>query len=290
MAGFKQKATIDRVEENYFQRVGVFLESKEDWLIVADRWFFDVGDKIRFEHADDGEGGGAHKVVDKVNEQRLLSEVAFGIVDRDAIKVSHPGIWWEDDDARFKSERPLGDSIRVLTRWEIENYLLDPDVIEEAVANMQARPIRQGTAALQTLTDEQDAAIALSAADIVASGHGQRFDHSLDRCPANSLPNQITTKLGQYANELVDTEVRVRDFASGHPRGSPAHWERLNRMLDGKRLLRRLNLAHGTMGPKDKRLELANNLRLRGRIPAEFIEYIDEFKAAALRSHAHPRN
>lgn len=281
MAEFKQKTTIGRVEENYFQRVGVFLESEEDWLIVADRWFFDVGDKIRFEHADDGAGGGARRVVDKVNAKRAQSEIAFGIVDRDAVKASHPNVWWDDNDERFKAAKPLGSSIRVLTRWEIENYLLDPEIVEETLANMEGRALRQGDAALKTLFDEVDAIVTLSAAEIIETSQGRKFTHDLDCCPVESLSVQVSKQLGQYAAEMSETEARIRSFSENSPAGTRQHWERLNRLLDGKRLLRRLKLAHGKMGKNDRRLDLANSLRVRNRIPAEFIEYIDEFKAAA---------
>lgn len=279
MGVFKKKETTDRVEQGYFKRVRVVLESNEDLLIVGHRWFFDVGDSIEFEHADDGQGGGANKVCRKVDEQRGNSEVAFGLVDRDAVKVAFPPLWWETDDGVFKAARPFGDYVRVLSHWEIENYLLDPDVIEETVADIEARPIRRGDAAIATLLDEVDAIVTLSAADIVANKEGQSFSHDLDLCPADCLREQVKKELAELSGQLPDTERAIRQFA-GDAHTSEQQWLGVRRLIDGKRLLRRLKLAQRRLGNQDRRLELASKLFNRNQVPIEFKEYIQEFQRA----------
>ncbi|MDP1611086.1 MAG: hypothetical protein Q8M11_08490 [Sulfuritalea sp.] len=284
MASFKGSLSTDGVEHRYFKRVFVILESDEDVQIVKDRWFFDVGDAIEFNHANsNGEGGGANQVCNRVDELLSQSETSFGIVDRDAIRMTHPDLWWETDDGKFRSARPMGNNVRVLSRWEIENYLLDPEIIEESLADIEARPPRRGHTCTQTLYGYLDAAVALSAADVVANCHGLRFDHSLDECPEAHLTDQIAKELGEHVGELPAAAARIRAFGSGEQSPSLEHWERISRMIDGKRLLRRIKLMQKRLGGNDRRLDLASKLRTRNRIPQEFSEHVEEFKAAARR-------
>jgi hypothetical protein len=280
MGSFKQKGSTERIEQRYFERVHVILESEEDYQIVGDRWFFDVGDNITFGHADEGEGGGASKVCSKVKTLRAGKVSSYGIVDRDAIRTSHPELWWETDDTIFMAQQPL-ENVRVLCRWEIENYLLDPEIIEETLADMEARSVRRGSQALRVVYDHLDAAIKLSAADIVSGQHGRRFDAELDKCDAEHLGAQISKKIPGLVDELPDAEARINAFWGSLPAPSSAHWDGICRLIDGKRLLRRLHLMHGKLGGKDRRLELANKLRNRNRVPAEIREYVDSFREAA---------
>lgn len=284
MASFKGSITTGGVEHRYFKRVFVILESDEDLQIVKDRWFFDIGDAIEFGHADsDGEGGGATRVCNKVEELRSKSETSFGIVDRDAIKTTHPELWWEVDDGKFRAARPMGDNVRVLSRWEIENYLLDPEIIEESLADIEARPPNRGDNCTKALYVYLNAAVALSAAAIVANRHGVRFDHSLDECPEMHLTAQIQKWLGEYVTEFPATEAKIRTFGADRQAPSLEHWERISRMVDGKRLLRRMKLMQKRLGGNDRRLDLASKLHTRNRIPKEFEEHVKEFRAAARR-------
>ncbi|MBU0499940.1 MAG: hypothetical protein KJ558_16365 [Gammaproteobacteria bacterium] len=280
MGSFKQKGSTERIEQRYFERVHVILESEEDYQIVGDRWFFDVGDDITFAHADEGEGGGANKVCSKVNALRAGRVSSYGIVDRDAIRTSHPELWWETDDTIFMAKQPF-ESVRVLSRWEIENYLLDPEIIEETLADMEARSVRRGSQALLAVYGHLDAAIKLSAADIVSGQHGKRFDAKLDKCDAEHLYTQIAKKIPDLVDELPDAEARIRAFGTNYPAPSVGHWDGVCRLIDGKRLLRRLRLMHGKLGGNDRRLELANKLRNRNRVPTEIREYVDSFREVA---------
>ncbi|HLA34082.1 MAG TPA: hypothetical protein VJ001_04350 [Rhodocyclaceae bacterium] len=280
MGSFKQKISTERIEQGYFERVHVILESAEDQQIIGDRWFFDVGDDMVFDHADDGLGGGANKVSSKVTALRDDKIISYGIVDRDAIRSSHPELWWEMDNATFMARQPL-DNVRVLCRWEIENYLLDPEIIEETLADMEARNVRRGSLALPAVYGHLDAAIKLSAADIVASYHGERFGADLDQCDAEHLDDGIAKKIPDLVAELPEIEAKVKAFGAPHSVPSSAHWDGICRLLDGKRLLRRLRLMQKSLGGNDRRLELANKLRNRNRIPAEIREYVDSFRRYA---------
>ncbi|MDD3484168.1 hypothetical protein [Azovibrio restrictus] len=283
MASFKGKPDSERVEYGYFRKVIVFLESEEDRLIIGDRWFFEDGE-FDFKPADQGCGGGSSRVIALVAEARTNHFSAFGIVDRDALAVEpHWPTWWEMDDGNFHAARPLGEYIRVLPRWEIENYLLDPEVVEAVVANREGRPVRRGEDALQTIYRDINSVVSISAAVIAGRKHGIRVDDELNKIPADALPQQIEKHLGDAASCVSELTQRIREFGAPLPEGSAAHWERISRLLDGKRFLKRLDLCGRSLSTKeDRRLELADQARNKGMLIQEIKVFLDEFKREAL--------
>lgn len=283
MASFKGKPNSERVEYGYFRKVVVFLESEEDRLIIGDRWFFEDGE-FDFKPADEGCGGGSSRVIALVAEARNNHFSAFGIVDRDALAAEpHWPTWWETDDSNFHASRPLGEYIRILPRWEIENYLLDPEVIEAVMANREGRSIRRGENALQTIYRDFDSIVSISSAVIAGRKHGIPVNDELNKIPADSLAQQIEKQLGDAASCVSEIAERIRNFGAPMATGSAAHWERISRLLDGKRFLKRLELCgKGLSAKEDRRLELADQARNKGKLIQEIRVFLDEFKREAL--------
>lgn len=286
MASFKNNFDTGHLRSHYFQRVTVFLESEEDYLIVRDRWFYDEGEFLDFRSSDEGEGGGAKKVISNVNKSREQGFVTFGLVDRDALfaecRWDH---WWEVDDERFHASRPLGEHIRILKRWEIENYLLDPEIIEEERANIEGRAMNRTDPAGKLSNDVLEAARLLASAAIVLHENGIKLGDDLDRVESvDVLQQKIAQKVEPHVSRLDETKNQIDRFGEDHPANSARHWERISRMLDGKRILKRLNLAQKSLSnPKDYRLSLASKIRQTGKIDTELVGYIGEFKSAAGR-------
>lgn len=140
MSAFKKVGKSDHIRLRQRGGAVVFLESNDDFEIIAKRWFFDFGQDVHFESADQYEtgtgGGGCQAVIQLVAGMRSSGIAAFGIVDRDVLLGDgHWTLWWSIDDAAFQSARPYGDWIRVLLRWELENYLLDPDAMAYVANN-----------------------------------------------------------------------------------------------------------------------------------------------------------
>jgi len=89
MGVFKKVADQERLVLKQRGGAVVFLESEDDFQIIAKRWFFREGEDIRFKPADVHEpetgGGGCKAVINLVEGCRSDGIKAFGIVDRDAL-------------------------------------------------------------------------------------------------------------------------------------------------------------------------------------------------------------
>jgi hypothetical protein len=59
---------------------------------------------------------------------------------------------------------------------------------------------------------------------------------------------------------------KIETFAEGNTEPTRQRWERLNRLLDGKRTLQRLDLFKTRVG--DRRGDLARHIRINNNIPA----------------------
>jgi hypothetical protein len=101
-------------------RKRIYLEGKTDYEIIAVRWFHS-DDKIEFRtHEDDS--GGCKWVLKQVEEQNG----SFGIIDRDyLLNPEHYDLFFEINDEVYKEKAPFGQNVLILSRYEIENYLVD---------------------------------------------------------------------------------------------------------------------------------------------------------------------
>ncbi|MDM8515026.1 hypothetical protein QUF76_02415 [Desulfobacterales bacterium HSG16] len=285
MPGFKKYRQSEVIADQYFERVIVYLESEEDCLIINDRWFFDQGEMIDFRSVDEGEGGGANEVIKRVKQDKDAGHIVFGIVDRDVLmREGCWDLWWEADDQKFNQARPFGESIRILKRWELENYLLVPDILEEVMADRDGRTKQFPDAVNFFLNDLAEEIKVLSAASILFNENGRNFGTKLDRIPDFEILKEKTEKF--VREKLDDGEIeklnvyveKIESFSENNDSPSIVRWERINRLLDGKRVLRRLNLAFRPRKGDDLRFTLAS--RLNNRVDREIRDYINEFKNA----------
>lgn len=283
MTQFKKLKSTDTIEEEYFKRVIVFLESDEDLIILQDRWFFNLGEFLDFRSADDGKGGGATQVIKNVEKANQEGMSAFGIVDRDSLMAHGKwDLWWEIDDTVFGDAKPFGEFIKVLKRWELENYLLVPEILEEVLADKEQRYRRSQKEVIDDLLQQSDDFKLLSAAAIIfhqnASSFGLKFDSIPDSLiMRNEIEKNISLKIDPQLIRLIDHyKEKIDVFSEG--KNGKERWERLSRMLDGKRVLRRLRLLGKPQLKTAYCLMIAS--RLHNRIDPELLNYIDEFKAA----------
>ena len=101
-------------------RKRIYLEGKTDYEIIAVRWFHS-DDKIEF-RAQENDRGGCKWVLKQVEEQHG----SFGIIDRDYLLNSeHYDLFFELNDETYKEKAPFGPNVLILSRHEIENYLVD---------------------------------------------------------------------------------------------------------------------------------------------------------------------
>lgn len=216
----------------------VFMESTDDVFIIK-KWFSRLLDKIQFESVSGKkENGGCKQVISKVNEE----DHYYGIVDRDALLNhinNHESTWWETDDHLFYAEKPFGEKVFVLNRWEMENYLLNPAAIAQRIENHTMGALQLSASDLaEKIIAEIDNLIAVTV--LASLGRGDRKDQYAMQDSGAALWKKVTTDVGSRSAEISDHKQKVNDFAE-HKTDSLERWERLSRMLDGKRVMYRID-------------------------------------------------
>jgi hypothetical protein len=277
--------------------VVVYVEASLDSELLSRYLFRDMaGEYIRFEPADDEEGGGGgwEMVVAQVERARADGVFAFGLVDRDALLSSddEEGML-ETDDELLQCEHSLHQHVRVLTRWELENYLLlEPDIVAEA-ANIHRTKKQQETGAdtmLQQLLDIADVLVPVTCSRIMRH---RRRSKEFTQCGDPSLSSRALMReavlnhlgegasdCGRHTNEYEALEARVEAFADANPQGSVDLWRALNRIVEGKCILKRLP-ARAVGNEQHLRL-LASKLYDLQLIDEELRSHMECFKSALI--------
>ena len=126
----------------------MFLEGGDDLCIYKHYWFQNYADKIDFRVAEEGVVSipGCSGVETNVLLQRQAGVKAYGFVDRDSVSdFPHSN---ETDDERYLDENKRQNQFVYRTvRWEIENYLIDPEVLEQIRVNEKAKGVGKRTVA-----------------------------------------------------------------------------------------------------------------------------------------------
>lgn len=280
MARLKDLDTGSTAERRYIAKKFVYVESEEDVLILAGRWFNDKGERVELLSAGGGgdQPGGCTRVVGRVAEDRADAIEAFGIVDRDAL--AREGKWaefFETDDERFAAAAPFGAHVVVLRSWEIESCLLHPEVVEEFLADETGRSPRPLDQVLEDLFDILCRVIPIMAADLIlnregkpkhseAFGLGQGLD-AIYESARSKIEREVSEATAQELDVFIE---RISAFAQGMDDRSLGHWLAQIRLLDGKRLIRWLR-HENRLGDRDIRWHLARLTRDRGKI-AEMLD------------------
>jgi len=280
MAAFKDKNKTEFTEKSYLSRLFVYLESEEDRQIIGERWFFDEDFEFRSSGHDANGAGGCSMVLKKVQDDEDNGIESVGLVDRDILlKDQQWDLWWETDDIKFKSEQPYGEKIKVLTRWEIENYLLlEPDIIAEMKADCSPKKRSiQRPAPIPLDLDEITLLTTLTCADAVCHQHGNKkvgdnmakFNKTNQELRGNLKEKNISL------NDLDAMKQHADKFSEGEVKGSKEHWMKQSRILNGKAILKRLQL----FGRRDDhRFTLASKIYDKNKIDEEIENYIKEFR------------
>lgn len=295
MASFKKVETA-LVDAKYEGRIKVFLESAEDVRIFGEHWFSHKQDKLRFVSAEGEQvgGGGCRVVISKVEESNKQNIPAYGIVDRDVLlndaksDLSKLDIFWETDDERFHAAQPYGDKIHVLHRWELENYLLKPEAFNYEVSRRISRSPAPDISA-ETFLEEVDNIVQVTALTTYSVANGQKSPNPAfgTNIPSGSDLSQEIDKFlkrqfpAPACPNISEDVEKIRSFDQID--ATPAErWERLSRILDGKKSLMRLCRFISTsmkLGSVDHWEEmrgcLANIIASKGTIDLELIVLID---------------
>jgi hypothetical protein len=288
LAGLKRTPDIDRLRHRQRGGVIVFVESEDDYQIFAERWFFGVGEKLTFEPADRDtpeRGGGGCGVVCSLVDKAIVDGIcAFGIIDRDSLMNNNLWeIWWEENDERFLEYRPFGDRIRVLLRWELENYLLDPEAMETVIADKRLCAVRSAETCACDCLKYADELKNLATTNIILQCTGSKINPGFGTNPRqtgselhNKLITHLTNKSVPKPKEVMAEKRAFVDRFDQSDAEPLKRWERLTRMIDGKSALKYLGSRLG-VDIDQHRGALARRIWEQNRIPEDIQGYVDEF-------------
>lgn len=290
MASFKKIETT-LVDAKYEGGIKVFLESAEDVRIFSEHWSSDKQDKLRFVSAEGEQsgGGGCGVVISKVTEANNQNIEAYGIVDRDVLLSDGKlDLFWETDDAKFYSEKPYGETIHVLHRWELENYLLQPEAFDYEISRRISRSPAPAITA-ETFLAQVDDIVQVTALTTYSVANARKSPSPAfgTNIPSGSdLSQEIDKFLKKQApastcSDISDDAEKIWSFDKND--ATPEErWERLSRILDGKKSLMRLcrfistSLSLSSVDHwEEMRGCLANSIASKNLIDRELVSLID---------------
>lgn len=228
----------------------MILEGQSDVALFR-VWFQELQEDFEFCAAEDVvRGGGCTAVGAAVAESTNQAIPAIGIVDRDYL---HREKKWEilfsiDPSALIgAADHP---EVRVTSLWEIEAYLLRPELLGSWVGvqhTPQPAPSAKVQRAMQVVVEECEGL--LNAASFYASGHDCGIPYDLRHFAGEAAPNladRCRALLGRDSQARRDSAVDIEAHLDAVRAGLPEdHAERLVYLLqyvDTKRLLYRLKL------------------------------------------------
>jgi len=269
--------------KRYSGQIIVYLESSDDNNIYSNLWFGDRLVEFLFRPANKGAAtyGGCQAVRESVNHDRTNGIKAFGIVDRDIVMAeSHWGLVWETDNSRFAQTMPFGSYIKVLNRWELENYLIDPQAVEEYLANHIGRKARNTQDVIKELLEHCDVLILHTAGN--AASHSARingftdgFTDSKDRIRVDQEIQQRFKQRDACQQDYLENIAKAKAFDTPSA-PDEQRLEKLLRIVCGKALLSRIKRQHNIS--HEIRFHLAAAIKRNNNVPSEISSYLDTFK------------
>jgi hypothetical protein len=264
----------------------VYLESEDDVTVIGTKWFSHLKRQLSFESAEamPGMGGGGCQVVidkvEKVNSAQNLGVTAYGVVDRDVLlgDPQQHTLWWEVDDAKFHAEKPYGESIHVLRCWELENLFLHPKAIAKVLRDKRlSAESPTGNDVAEELLAHLDTFWAISLLDVLsvpcrnpspAIGYG-----------GQDAGEKLEKSVCEYTNTSqadFNTQKNKMQCFDDPSLSSVERWERLSRILDGKRVLARLRQIFNEefSRPMSERGALAGAILDLGLIDSELTNFL----------------
>jgi hypothetical protein len=268
----------------YLNKVRVYVESSED-RDVLEKWFPDDLGKITFLSADHGKsgGGGCHAVCNEVSTSVQADIQAVGVVDRDKLFTDKNwNLLWEIDDQAFRAMQPYGAEIHVLLRWELENYLLEPQAVQRVLADTKhGKPPPNNVQIEQELLDHWDCLVPVMAASTLlhaegyespGDGYGATWTRAVieQHLTQHLLPSKmVNVPNWQHLLQVNQQLVTNFDMPTAN---SICRLSACLRIADGKRLLERIKAKHSIQ--HELRGFLSRSIKELGLVPRELSDFV----------------
>ena len=271
--------------KRYSGQIVIYLESSDDNSIYSNYWFRDRLEEFQFRPANKGVAtyGGCQAVRESVNYDRTNGIKAFGIVDRDIMMAED--YWylvWETDNSRFAQAMPFGPYIKVLNRWELENYLIDSQAIEEYLANHIGRKARNTQDVIKELLEHCDVLILHTAGNAAChsariNGFTDGFTDSKDKIRLDQDIQQRFQQRNACQQDYLDNIAKAQAFDT-HNVSDEERLEKLLQIVYGKALLSRIKRQHNIS--HEIRFHLAAAIKRNENVPSEISTHLESFKVS----------
>lgn len=252
MGSFKTQGKIIAERYKGMGATTVYLESSDDEYLIGTKWFSRLKDRVHFVSVSVPEtrgDGGCQQVLRRVEEAHDQGLTAYGIVDRDVLLADpnfQESLWWEVDDTVFAATKPYGETIFVLHRWELENYLLRPEALEQLhkdkFRNVPPSLSPQEIAELLIENEKDFIAVSLFStlhhACQIPGKNQANLRHSQNQTGDN-LQKNVKKETECNDAQFADHEAKILQFAEAET-DALTRWDRLGRLLDGKRISHRI--------------------------------------------------
>lgn len=181
---------------------------------------------------------------------------SVGVVDRDKLFSDKKlNLFWEIDDQLFRVAQPYGAEIHVLLRWELENYLLEPEAVHRVLSDAKHGKPPPSLAQIEhELLQHCDTLVPVIAASTLLHMHGHNSpgdgygkswsrmqieqDLATQYLPTRmaSMPNWQSA-LQLHQEQVTNFDIPAADISD--------RLTALLRIADGKRLIERIKAEHG---------------------------------------------
>ncbi|MEO5331151.1 MAG: DUF4435 domain-containing protein [Magnetococcus sp. YQC-5] len=254
----------DGLEKRASKRIILYVESKEDYEIFRERWFSHLSEWITFHAVDDvnGGGGGSAVVYRRVKHDRERDICSYGIVDRDVLLngyvTGRPVKWdafFEPNHEIFKNAVSgiLGSYIKVLRRWEIENYLLHPVAVREFLKDSKLNKSLGTKSSTERLLDFSEIAIILTATELALMKLGQSWGPLkmfYEINDAHTLMSKLMEKMRKDNLSVIENEInencqKIKRFLLDDADNPDEKWNQINHLINGKIFLERFFVGLG---------------------------------------------
>lgn len=258
----------------------VFLEAETDAFLFKVYWFSEMADRISFEAASEGKrgdkGGGCKAVEQRVTSHNELhsSEKAVGIVDRDSLLETNPELFYETDDDVFYQHNFV-DNIYTLNRWEIENYGLDLENIQQSV---KAKTFNN-TVASSAFESLEQAMVLHTCASTFATIKATKAKFNPQETDVTEIRERLKHSFSISDDELAKEQQKITAFDNNET-SFEERWNRLARLLDGKKVIEQLDQFYKNQlsGEVKKKFAITGRDLLAKVVepPQELVDFIDQ--------------
>ncbi|MEO5337214.1 MAG: DUF4435 domain-containing protein [Magnetospirillum sp. WYHS-4] len=253
--------------------VTIFVEGASD-VAYLEKMFPDSRADIRFE-----EVGGCTAIRARLAKERPANPKVIGLLDRDALMREKRWLeLFETDNDDFASATRL-DGIYVLTRWEIENYLLDLAAVWRLFENWKASFVPNEDKLLDLMIEAALGELHVTAGWCTAHQRGIPQHTGPGSCVdievlESKVREWIMSQQPDAETEYDQHLTRVKAFDPGTAAEKRERLAALMRMVDGKRFVERLQRRWLDVN-KDPSPQLADNVGQRHPRSDDLFEIVD---------------